>query len=85
MDNDDAFSAFLHGLEDEINEVDPVVDFGPEAAAPVGVQARTPTTDRTIEEPLTYLCGIMCAPGAAAKTATTSRVLLDDGDLFLLN
>jgi hypothetical protein len=82
MDNEDAFFAFLHGLEDEIDEVDPVVDFGPETAKPAGVHARTSVTDRTTEEPLTYLSGIMSAP---AKTANTPNVLLDDGDLFLPN
>ena len=85
MGSDDAFSAFLHGLEDEIDEVDPVVDFGPETAMPSKVPARTSTTDQTTEEPLTYLSGIMCAPRAAAKTTNTSRVILDDGDLFLRN
>ena len=77
--NDDAFSAFLRGLEDEMDEVDPVVDFGPETAVPAGVQAKTP------EEPFTYLSGIMSAARASAKTTSTSHALLDNGDLFLLN
>ncbi len=82
MDDKDAFSAFLDGLEDVLDEIDPVVDFGAEKVLPVGATTQTSGIGQVAAEPLTYLSGIMSTAG---ETTNAPNILQDGSDLLLLN